>query len=50
MGFTDKIIKGKSDKIEEIEELLAKTDHKYADLEVEYDNAIMQRDARINEM
>lgn len=50
MGFTDKIINGKTEKIEELEALLETNQGNYSELEVAYDHAIMQRDARINEM
>jgi hypothetical protein len=50
MSFTEKIIAGKDVRIEELEALLEKKLHDYQDLEVEYDHAIMQRDARIAEM
>jgi hypothetical protein len=41
MGFTDKIIKGKDVRIEELEALLETNQNNYSDLEVEYDNAVM---------
>jgi len=50
MGFTDKIITGKTERIEELEALLETNQGNYSELEVAYDHAIMQRDARINEM
>lgn len=49
MGFTDRIIGGKNERIEKLENTIKEKNIKFEDLETEYDDMMNQRDAREDE-